>query len=75
MGRDGVIESVIARAIVVEGTGSVVFGGACPSFVPALFGMLQRCETILAKYGKRLLGLAGIKKLVGRDRLTNLLNS
>lgn len=37
--------------------------------------MLQRGEQFLAKYGKSLLGFAGIKKLIGRDRLTNLLNS
>jgi len=41
----------------------------------AVFVRPQRGEKSLAKYGKSLLGLARIKKPVGRDRLTNLLNS
>lgn len=40
----------------------------------ALSVMLQRGDTSVAKYGKPVLGLTGLKKLVGRDRLTNLLN-
>lgn len=42
---------------------------------PAVFVMLQRGQKSLAKYGKSSLASTGIKKLVGRDKLINLLNS
>lgn len=41
----------------------------------AVFAGLRSAEKFLAKYRKSFIGLAVIKKLVGRDRLTNLLNS
>jgi hypothetical protein len=40
----------------------------------AVFAGLRRAEKCLAKYRKSLIGLAVIKKPVGGDRLTNLLN-
>lgn len=42
---------------------------------PAGFAMLQSGENFFTKDGKSLLGLAGIKKPVSGDRLTNLLKS